>query len=405
MSWLSGGLSSVVEMSRFAIASILCLQLIIVGICLDESFAASGDKAQTAKADPAVKANPAAKSPASATKLGAAAAGKPGAAASAAAAAGKPGAAATAATAATNLMGIIYLAKPTAAAGGLAQTLIFPSDRSVGRLCKVARISRYYGLSVDKPHFAIARGVIKIPADAKVRLELDYNGAEDPTPLLKVHSKALVSLDARDIDNFDDKTLQVISQLKNLWELRLDTTDITDRGMASLKNMSDVVDLNIARTLISPAGLEALKGMTSLERLGVGFNKLNDDSIANVEGLKLVALSIAASGISDKALEHVAKIKSMRFLDLFDNKKITNKGMAYLIDLPVLDSLTLNGTSVDMRALESFKKLKNLRHLVLEPKYFQPSDIVTLRAALPLCVVERFVPRGNVSPEVLAPLH
>jgi Leucine Rich repeat len=294
---------------------------------------------------------------------------------------------------------------PAGTAGGQEQTLIFPSDRSMGRLCKVRRITPFYGLSISKPHFALAQGVIKIPADTKIRLELSYVGAEDATPLLKLHSKALISIDARDVDSVDDKTVQVISQLKNLWELRLDTTDVTDQGMESLKSMSDLVDLNIGRTLISAAGLSALKSLTSLQRLVVGWNKLTDDSIANVEGLKLVFLSIGASGLSDKALEHVAKVKTLRSLEVFDNKKITNKGVASLVDLPVLESLSLNGTSVDMRALESFKKMKKLNHLVLDTRNFQPADIVALRAALPMCDVQHFIIKTNVSPEVLAPLH
>jgi hypothetical protein len=297
--------------------------------------------------------------------------------------------------------------KPAAASttGGQEQILIFPGDRSMGQLCKVRRIDPYYGLSISKPHFALAQGVIKIPADTKVRLELSYVAAEDPAPLLKLHSKALISIDARDVDSVDDKTVQTISQLKNLYELRLDTTDVTDRGMESLKSMSDLVDLNIGRTLISASGLSALKSMTSLQRLVVGWNKLTDDSMANVEELKLIFLSIGASGLSDKALEHVAKVKTLRSLEVFDNKKITNKGVAYLVDLPILQNLSLNGTSVDMRALPSFKKMKKLTHLVLDSRNFQPADIVALRAALPMCDVQHFIIKVNVSPEVLAPLH
>ena len=286
-----------------------------------------------------------------------------------------------------------------------AETLVFPKDRSMGKLYVAVMSLPDREIILKRPHFALAQGVVRVPAATMVRLELSYSGAEDPTPLLKLNSSSLISLDARSIDNFDDKTLQVISQLKNLRELRVDSTDITDHGMELLKTMGTLEDLNVGKTLITGAGIANLKGLTALRRLGIGFNKLNDESMANLEALPVEFLNISAGGLSDNALLHISRMKSLRALDVYDNKKVTNRGMAYLAELPALESLEVHGTSVDMHAFPSFQKMKKLKRLILDSHNFTPQEVAVLRSAMHHSIVEVFAPRGNLSPEMLGPLH
>ena len=287
-----------------------------------------------------------------------------------------------------------------------ADILDFPKDRSFGRLYKVAGFDPVQGTTVIRPHFSLAQGQVKLPAGCNIRLELSYLASEDPTPLLKINCDRITSIDARNLDNFDDKTLKTISQLKNVMELRLDTTDVTDQGLEMLKSMSKLVDLNVRKTLITSSGLAVFKEMRRLQRLAIGFNRLSDDSLVQLEPLaNLEYLYVPACQLSDKAIDHIAKLKQLHTLELFDNKKITNRGIARIAAaLPELEMLTIQGTAVDVGALPSFKKMRNLRTLIVDA-HTSPNDFQRLKKELPACNVIVFTNQGVIDPSMLSPLH
>jgi hypothetical protein len=114
---------------------------------------------------------------------------------------------------------------------------------------------------------------------------------------------------------------------------------------------------------------------------------------------------VPSSQLSDQGLKHLAKLKSLRGLDIFDNKKVTNKGMEYLTELPNLWHLSVYGTAVDTGALPSFKKMKNLKRLVVDGRRLTLKDLAIFRQALPGCEVSQHEPRGNIDLDVLTPLH
>ena len=77
--------------------------------------------------------------------------------------------------------------------------------------------------------------------------------------------------------------LQHLRKLKNLQELNLSSTKITDVGLKELKQLEKLHILGLAETRITDAGLRDLKELNNLKELYVANSRVTD---AGVEELK-----------------------------------------------------------------------------------------------------------------------
>ncbi len=295
--------------------------------------------------------------------------------------------------------------KPTSAKAS-EQILQFPRV-SMGKLYLRKFNSAVSGSSWSKHKIAEARGEVRLPADARVRLELSYAGCEDPTPLLSVNSPALVAIDLRDLENCNDKTMDFVGRISTLTDVNCAGADVGNAGLAKLLPLKNLTDLDIQKTMVTGDGLAVVAKMTKLVRLAVGYNQLTDASLKYLEPLQqLHYLYIPSCQLSDKCLVHIAKLRNLNHLELFNNQKISSKGMDMLATLPNLKTLTLDGTFVDDKAIGAFSKMKHLRNLVLEFKNMKPAQIQAIRKVLPPdCDFHGTTYNGLVGPDLLGPLH
>jgi len=297
--------------------------------------------------------------------------------------------------------------KPNKSAKSGEQILKFP-QRSMGKLHLMMSSSPVSGTSWSKHKIAEAQGEVRLPAGARVRLELSYAGCEDPSPLLDVNSAALIGIDLRDLENCDDKTMDVVGRINTLNSVNCAGADVSNAGLAKLLPLkNNLIDLDIQKTLVTGDGLAVVSKMTKLQRLAVGYNQLTDDSIKYLAPLQqLCYLYIPACQLTDKCLVHIAKLRNLTHLELFNNQKISSKGMDWLATLPNLTTLTLDGTFVDQKAIGAFSKMKHLQNLAMEFKYMKPPQIDAIRKVLPPgCNFHGTTYNGLVGPDLLGPLH
>jgi serine/threonine protein kinase len=80
---------------------------------------------------------------------------------------------------------------------------------------------------------------------------------------------------------------------------------------------------------------------------------------------KVSELNLSQYGLIDDELREIAKIKSLKELKISRNR-ITNQGVAHLAHHPSLSSLTLSGTEVDDRCIDTLKTLPALYHVDIE---------------------------------------
>lgn len=102
-----------------------------------------------------------------------------------------------------------------------------------------------------------------------------------------------------------------------------------------------------------------------------------------IENADIVTNNLAESKISDQQLRHIAKVKSLTRLYLFDTK-ISNVGAACVSDLP-LQELVLVKTRVDDRIVPVLSKMKTLKELNLNETRITEPAVNRLHAALPDC--------------------
>jgi Leucine-rich repeat (LRR) protein len=162
-----------------------------------------------------------------------------------------------------------------------------------------------------------------------------------------------------------DKGLASLEKLPNLTVLQLMHTDITDAGLAHVATLSRLEYLLLSNTNISDQGLEFVKDLRQLKLLNVQDTKISDTGLKNLQDLtKLEVLALGRTRITDEGLRNIANLSSLMLLSL-DGTDVTDDGMIHLSGLKKLEELYLAATRVTGAGFENLSQSKMLRHLDL----------------------------------------
>ncbi len=202
--------------------------------------------------------------------------------------------------------------------GGGVRILRFPADRSLGvvhtRPAREARddVSEY----ADWQPLGDARGEVRLPKDAEVRLVVSSIGSKDLSPLGRLHADDVQSLSLRGTQVNDDQ-FRHVGRLTGLAHLELEQTEITDAG---IKHLADLVNLRFVD--LSAFGVNA-------RGFGIG-----DDSLRILAKLpRLSRLSLRLTKVSDAGMAHMAGMKALRSLSI-GGTRVTDAGLVHLKELP-----------------------------------------------------------------------
>ncbi len=160
------------------------------------------------------------------------------------------------------------------------------------------------------------------------------------------HLANLSSLEELDLggEHMGDEGLVHIGKLPSLGYLLLWGKGFSDAGMAHLRNCRSLRILNLMHLPITDTGLAHLSVLTGLERLDLYDTRVTDAGLVHLKGtrsLKMLNLgSIPKGQITDKGVAHLKDIKSLEYLDL-PNESVTDEGLAYLSELKMLRHLSV----------------------------------------------------------------
>jgi hypothetical protein len=108
--------------------------------------------------------------------------------------------------------------------------------------------------------------------------------------------------------------------------LRLLSTNITDKEVALLKDVTSLVDLNLANTKVTDAGLANLKSLVHLQRLHLELTGVTDAGLAQLKALpNLTYLNLYGTKVTDAGLEQLKGMKHLRALYVWQSK-VTEAG-------------------------------------------------------------------------------
>jgi hypothetical protein len=167
--------------------------------------------------------------------------------------------------------------------------------------------------------------------------------------------------------------------------------DITDRGLAAVAKLKRLRALLLSKCPgIGNAGMEHVAKLTGLRSLDLSGTRVTDGglealrSLHRLRNLYLVGLD----GLSDAGMEKLAVLPRLRRLLMGNCRRVTDRGLSALVDLPQLRFLGLDGTSITDAGLTLLTRQAHLRGLdVRRCERVSTAGVESFRAAHPTCRV------------------
>ncbi|MCH8047911.1 MAG: hypothetical protein IID44_29810 [Planctomycetes bacterium] len=129
-----------------------------------------------------------------------------------------------------------------------------------------------------------------------------------------------------------------------------------DTGLEHVKGPRQITELNIGGTKVTDAGLEHLKLLTNLTVLRLRRSKITGAGVKHLYGLRhLQSLDLRESAITDAGLEHLKGMFQLRWID-FTTTNITDAGLKHLMGLKNLEHLILWDTKVTDEGVKQLKQ-------------------------------------------------
>ncbi len=234
------------------------------------------------------------------------------------------------------------------------------SDKSMETLAGMAslRAVRLVGVNITD---AGVESLLKLPALVELdvrncggvtRKGIEKMGAKKSLRTLKIGGAAL-----------GDKTLQLVAGMQNITSLAIETSPVTDAGVARLSKLP-LKSLTIYQCAnVTDAGLKILADHKELKQLTLRDLPAKGTVLALLpHPEKLVSLNMAQSRITDTEVVHLAKMTNLK-------------------------QLNLSETAISDTALETFAKLKSLKKLIINQTAVSEEGIERLRKNLPGCEI------------------
>ena len=157
----------------------------------------------------------------------------------------------------------------------------------------------------------------------------------------------------------------------------------TDDDLAALLPGEHVPRLYLGRTRITDRALQHIAKIDGLERLDVGFCPITDAGLAQLPvSESLVQLNVERTKITDASLAHIAKMTGLRELDL-SGCQITDTGLAKIAELKQLETLWLTDTPITDTGLKQLHGLVNLKFVDVGGSRVTAAGFAELKRAVP----------------------
>jgi internalin A len=142
-----------------------------------------------------------------------------------------------------------------------------------------------------------------------------------------------------------DKGLEGIVRSRNLKNLNLSGTLVTDTGLMHLSGLKSLEVLKLSKARVSDGSVHTLAGLRNLVRLDLS-GTLVGDGIAQIGDLGLLAhLNLAGTKVGDSGVKGLSHCGGLATLDL-SGTPVHDNAVGYLAKLGSLEELNLAGTSI-----------------------------------------------------------
>lgn len=127
-----------------------------------------------------------------------------------------------------------------------------------------------------------AKGVVKLPANKRIQLEVKNNKDVDLSFLMMVPQTSLHSVDLSE-SAVKDWELAHLQRLTDLKELDLSSTKITNDSIPYLKGLNNLEKLWLDSTAVDDSCIDELKTFSSLKKLSLKGTKVTKNGISKLQ--------------------------------------------------------------------------------------------------------------------------
>lgn len=148
----------------------------------------------------------------------------------------------------------------------------------------------------------------------------------DLEPLRGMAGVRRVILDHEDVA---EDVLEIIARLPDVQQIRIRSTQITDRALGHLEEAKNLLSLNLPNGKITSAGIQSLLDGPRLRHLRIGGIEDVDPSELLAQLTSLRALHLIGVPVTDEGLKLLAAMPQLESLYL-DDSKVTDAGWDWL---------------------------------------------------------------------------
>ncbi len=185
----------------------------------------------------------------------------------------------------------------------------------------------------------------------------------DLTPLKDMNLSALTYLVLWNT-KVGDSGMAYFKDCNGLTGLGLNYTNVSDAGLVHFKNCKGLMRLGLEHTKVSDAGLANFKECKNLILLWLADAQVGDEGMAHFQECKaLIDLNLAGTKVSDVGLAHFKDCKNLKHLYL-DRTQVSDAGLANFKGMRLM-ALNIDDTAItDLTSLQGMP----LEHIRLTPK-------------------------------------
>lgn len=176
--------------------------------------------------------------------------------------------------------------------------------------------------------------------------------------------------------------------LKQLENANFHFTPVNDAGLEGISHVPSLIRLEIVHTHFTDAGTPALAKLVNMERLQIGSREATGAAVAPLVAMKkLRELDLHDGQATVEGLKHAAQIPSLTVLRVYGQVK--DEGAEQMAKLRNLETLIIPNSGLTDAGLEYLATLSKLKNLDLKGCKVTEAGVAKLRQSLPgLAVVQ-----------------
>lgn len=180
-----------------------------------------------------------------------------------------------------------------------------------------------------------------------------------------------------------DAGLAYLSRFSNLRYVDLDRSEVSDRGLKTLKNLKHLEVIAAFGTSIDGSAFKEMGRMESVKSLNLPNTNPKMEELKNIPAVfpNLVSLNLGRTRLTNAVMPAIGRLSRLERLDISNNLFLTDDAMEHILKLKQLRLLELGDTSISARGLAKLKGTR-IENLIVTARQFKPGEMEQLQKVL-----------------------